>query len=436
MFVHYMEGHLVSGHHVMLTSDTDPAVAVPPGYVWLSDGARGGGGAARGLSQPAQQALVATVTVAAAAAAVLLGLLVVTSTRRRRAARRETEAKQLGAAAAGGGYAALQLNGGGGGGSSGMNGQGGGTHAAAVGSFSGSVGVRSAGSASASGGAAPGSNGPALRDAFSDGGGASGRWRQLLLAINTRVADIHAKRLAAGLSAGGAGSSSVSGSGGSDPLPLLLRGALAGAAGAGAGAAASHSQQLAQLNPCFGELPDPLGDIPPIVAGGGGDSYTIGRSASSFRSASWTRSAPRHGQPQQLQLMGTLGSGSFGTVFRARWHGAEVAVKLVQLPTKLLGGSGAAGGEGGAEAAAFASTRERMAVQEAAISTTMTHPNIVALYCIGLRGVQAGSAAPGERAELWEGEEAAAWEAAAAAAAAGADGEGGVVVAWELQLSE
>ena len=51
----------------------------------------------------------------------------------------------------------------------------------------------------------------------------------------------------------------------------------------------------------------------------------------------------------------------YGKVFRGRWRGLEVAVKRLVLPTNLSG----------------AVRNERMAIMEAAISSSVSHPNIV-----------------------------------------------------------
>ena len=51
----------------------------------------------------------------------------------------------------------------------------------------------------------------------------------------------------------------------------------------------------------------------------------------------------------------------FGKVYRGLWRGRAVAVKSMLLPTKMNGSE----------------KRERMAVMEAAISSSLQHPNIV-----------------------------------------------------------
>ena len=68
-----------------------------------------------------------------------------------------------------------------------------------------------------------------------------------------------------------------------------------------------------------------------------------------------------HQSDDGLQLMGLLGEGAFGKVYRGIWKGEPVAVKTMVLPNNISG----------------LEKRERMAIMEAAISTALAHPNIV-----------------------------------------------------------
>lgn len=75
--------------------------------------------------------------------------------------------------------------------------------------------------------------------------------------------------------------------------------------------------------------------------------------------------------PAELQILTLIGRGSFASVFRAIWRGRCVALKVVQLPA-------VAGGDAGDDELSNAlQTRERMAVMEAVVSVTMSHPNVV-----------------------------------------------------------
>jgi len=72
----------------------------------------------------------------------------------------------------------------------------------------------------------------------------------------------------------------------------------------------------------------------------------------------------------ELQILALIGRGSFASVFRAMWRGRCVALKVVQLP------AGAAG-DADSDLSTSLQARERMAVMEAVVSVTMSHPNIV-----------------------------------------------------------
>jgi hypothetical protein len=69
-----------------------------------------------------------------------------------------------------------------------------------------------------------------------------------------------------------------------------------------------------------------------------------------------------------IQIVVLIGRGSFASVYRAIWRGRCVALKVVQLPA-------VAGGDD--ELGTAEQTRERMAVMEAVVSVTMSHPNVV-----------------------------------------------------------
>ncbi|KAF6252064.1 hypothetical protein COO60DRAFT_1673833 [Scenedesmus sp. NREL 46B-D3] len=93
-----------------------------------------------------------------------------------------------------------------------------------------------------------------------------------------------------------------------------------------------------------------------------------------------------HAAAQQLQLHEPVGQGTFGVVFRATWRGIPSAVKLMQLPAAVketLGAAGLAAGAGGRGGGS--SSREQMAVMEAAVGASINHPNVVQVYTYNLR---------------------------------------------------
>jgi serine/threonine protein kinase len=75
----------------------------------------------------------------------------------------------------------------------------------------------------------------------------------------------------------------------------------------------------------------------------------------------------------ELKLLQLVGQGTFGQVYKALWRRRCVAVKVLQLPA-TVGNSDASPWAG---VARVSSHREKMAVMETVVSTTMSHPNIV-----------------------------------------------------------
>ncbi|GAX86359.1 hypothetical protein CEUSTIGMA_g13771.t1 [Chlamydomonas eustigma] len=74
-----------------------------------------------------------------------------------------------------------------------------------------------------------------------------------------------------------------------------------------------------------------------------------------------------------------LGEGAFGKVFRGLWRGSSVAIKLMNLPASGSGDE----------------RKERMAIMEAAISASLSHPNIVQTYNYIIKPVTAADIAKG-----------------------------------------
>ncbi|KAF8060070.1 AMSH1 [Scenedesmus sp. PABB004] len=91
----------------------------------------------------------------------------------------------------------------------------------------------------------------------------------------------------------------------------------------------------------------------------------------------------------ELKLLQLVGQGTFGQVYKALWRRRCVAVKVLQLPASA--GSGDVAPWMGI--GRVSSHREKMAVMEAVVSTTMSHPNIVQVYTYVLQPLTS----PGQR---------------------------------------
>ncbi|GFR47096.1 hypothetical protein Agub_g8666 [Astrephomene gubernaculifera] len=82
----------------------------------------------------------------------------------------------------------------------------------------------------------------------------------------------------------------------------------------------------------------------------------------------------------EVKLHEMLGEGTFGKVYRGVWRGTDVAVKTMVLPANMSG----------------AEKREKMAIMEAAISSSLAHPNIVQTYTYFIKTVREEAAAEEE----------------------------------------
>ncbi|MEW5298224.1 MAG: hypothetical protein WDW36_001371 [Sanguina aurantia] len=75
---------------------------------------------------------------------------------------------------------------------------------------------------------------------------------------------------------------------------------------------------------------------------------------------------------EELVLQSILGEGSYGKVYRALWKGTSVAVKIIVLPANMTGRE----------------KHEKMAVMETAISSSLSHPNIVQTFTYSVEPIQ------------------------------------------------
>ena len=139
-----------------------------------------------------------------------------------------------------------------------------------------------------------------------------------------------------------------------------------------------------------------------------------------------------------IELGPLLGRGSYGRVYKARWKGTIVAIKVIDAEEAARGGGVAGGasaaangmgrdnnpGGGSSDASAAARARQDDAARESALALAVQHPNVVATYKV-LTVAAGGSARPAESvAAAASAANAAAAAAAAAASTAGSDDDG------------
>ncbi|EFJ51707.1 hypothetical protein VOLCADRAFT_87429 [Volvox carteri f. nagariensis] len=94
------------------------------------------------------------------------------------------------------------------------------------------------------------------------------------------------------------------------------------------------------------------------------------RSGSDLASAISSLQAELSGRQEQLRITTVLGKGSFGVVYLGTWRGLRVAVKTLVVHDALLGVEG---------------RRRQRAILEAAISTSLQHPNVVSTYAFEVK---------------------------------------------------
>ncbi|KAF8066284.1 Gucy1b1 [Scenedesmus sp. PABB004] len=131
-------------------------------------------------------------------------------------------------------------------------------------------------------------------------------------------------------------------------------------------------------------------------------------------------------EENHIQCLELLGEGTYGKVYKGLWKGSVVAIKTIVLPEAMSGQE----------------KREKMAIMEAAISSALSHPNIMQTYTYDIKPLKDNSSrgGPSEKQLLLMGSTAdstggvSSGGAAAAGAGGMTAGENAGVHSYEVRL--